>query len=57
VVGVLRETDITDSLIPPSLFGIDHRTAYAYRTYHSGWICTGYAREFASVNLSVYPRM
>ena len=53
----MRPADITDAIIPPSLFGIGRRIAYAYRTYHSGWICTGDARGFAGVKLSGSPRM
>lgn len=45
----MRPTYITDLIIRPSLFGIDRRIAYAYRTYHCGWICTGDARGFAGV--------
>lgn len=48
----MRPADITDSIIPPSLFGIDRRIAYAYRMCHSGWICTGVVRGFAGVKLS-----
>ena len=53
----MRPTYITDLIIPPSLFGIDRRIAYAYRTYHSGWIYTGDARGFAGVKLSGSPRI
>jgi len=56
-VGYVRPADITDAITPPSLFGIDHRIAYAYRTYHSGWICTSDARGFAGVKFSGSPRM
>jgi hypothetical protein len=52
----LRPAHITDAIIRPSLFGIDLRIAYAYRS-HSGCICTGNARGFAGVELSGSPRM
>lgn len=53
----MRPANITDSIIPPSLFGIDRRIAYACRTYISGWICNGDARNFVGVKLSGSPRM
>jgi hypothetical protein len=53
----VRPADITDAIIPPSLFGIDRRFAYENRTCHSGWICTSDARGFAGVKLSGSPRM
>jgi len=31
-VRYMRPADVTVSIIPPSLFGIDRRIAYAYRT-------------------------
>jgi hypothetical protein len=49
--------DITSALTPHSLLGIDRRTAFANRKYHSGWICTGVTRGFAGINLSGSPRM
>ena len=44
--------DITRAIISPSLFGIDHRIAYANKKYDSGWMCTGITRGFAGVKLS-----
>jgi hypothetical protein len=37
---------------PPSLFGIDRKIAYTHRKYHSGLICTGVTRGFASKKFS-----
>jgi hypothetical protein len=37
---------------PPSLFGIERRIAYTHRKYHSGLICTGVTKGFASRKFS-----
>ena len=49
--------DMARAITPPSLFGIDRRIAYAYRKYHSGWICTGVTSGFAGVKMSGSLRM
>lgn len=32
---------IRENKTPPTLFGIERKTAYTYRKYHSGWIWIG----------------
>ena len=44
--------DIARAITTPNLFGIDPRIAYAYRKYHSGWMCTGVTIWFGGVKLS-----
>jgi hypothetical protein len=49
--------DITNSVTPPSLLGIDRKIAYANRKYHSGCICTGVTRGLAGMKLSGSPKI
>ncbi len=42
-------------ITPPNLFGIDRRTAYAHKKYHSGLMCSGVLNGFATAQFSGSP--
>jgi len=43
------------AITPPNFVGIERRIAYAYRKYHSGWICRGADMGLAGEKFSVSP--
>ena len=42
---------------PPNLLGIDRRTAYAHKKYHSGLMWSGVVKGFATDQFSGSARM
>jgi len=47
--------DIIRAITPPNFLGIERRTAYANRKYHSGWIWIGVLRGLAGLKFSGSP--
>jgi hypothetical protein len=44
--------DKIKAITPPNLLGIDRKTAYIGKKYHSGWICVGVTKGLAGIKFS-----
>jgi len=53
IIVIARRRAIT----PPNLLGIDRRTAYANKKYHSGWMWIGVLIGLAGLKLSGSPKL